>query len=173
MCYSLARYWDGSCIYQIRTLTYTISPERRHIRLCVNNVPPSSTLADRMIVALRPIVDIPQDVYERLVDIHNSLRGHVGFKLCNRRPKSYVNSVSNTILNLKTWSLSDCYYCQTTNRLRLPIKAHRFTCASYNPFDVLHLDHIGPLTKRVDDSYRDSVGLAQTYRSIWKFLSHS
>jgi len=40
-----------------------------------------------MIVALRPIVDIPQDVYERLVDIHNSLRGHVGFKLCNRRPK--------------------------------------------------------------------------------------
>ena len=37
--------------------------------------------------------------------------------------------------------------CQITNRLRIPIKAHRFTCASYNPFEVLHLDHIGPLTK--------------------------
>ena len=24
---------------------------------------------------------------------------------------------------------------------------NRFTCASYNPFEVLHLDHIGPLTK--------------------------
>ena len=34
-----------------------------------------------------------------------------------------------------------------TNRLRLPINAHRFTYASYNPFEVLHLDHIGHLTK--------------------------
>ena len=33
------------------------------------------------------------------------------------------------------------------SRKRLQIKAHRFTCASYNPFEVLHLDHIGPLTK--------------------------
>ena len=41
--------------------------------------------------------------------------------------------------------LRQCPYCQITNRLRLPIKAHRFTCASYNPFEVLHLDHIGPL----------------------------
>ena len=31
--------------------------------------------------------------------------------------------------------------------MRLQIKAHRFTCASYSPFEVLHLDHIGPLTK--------------------------
>ena len=43
--------------------------------------------------------------------------------------------------------LRQCPYCQITNRLRLPIQAHRFTCASYNPFEVLHLDHIGPLTK--------------------------
>jgi transposase InsO family protein len=43
--------------------------------------------------------------------------------------------------------LRQCPYCQITNRLRLPIKAHRFTCASYNPYEVLHLDHIGPLTK--------------------------
>jgi len=43
--------------------------------------------------------------------------------------------------------LRQCPYCQFTNRLRLPIKAHRFTCASYNPFEILHLDRIGPLTK--------------------------
>ena len=35
--------------------------------------------------------------------------------------------------------LRQCPYCQITNRLRLPIKARRFTCASYN--------HIGPLIK--------------------------
>jgi hypothetical protein len=33
------------------------------------------------------------------------------------------------------------------HRPRLPLKAHRFTCASYNRFEVHHLDHIGPLTK--------------------------
>ena len=44
--------------------------------------------------------------------------------------------------------LRQCPYCQITNRLRIPIKAHRFTCASYNPFEVLHLkSYIGPLTK--------------------------
>ena len=28
-------------------------------------------------------------------------------------------------------------------------KTHRFTCASYSPFEVIHLDYIGPL--RQDD----------------------
>jgi len=31
------------------------------------------------------------------------------------------------------------------SRIHLQIKTHPFTCASYNPFEVLHLDHIGPL----------------------------
>jgi len=35
------------------------------------------------------------------------------------------------------------------NRHRIPIKTHPFTCASYNPFEVIPLDHIGPL--KVDD----------------------
>ena len=30
-------------------------------------------------------MDLPQDIYDRLADIHNSLRGHVGLKLCKRR----------------------------------------------------------------------------------------
>jgi hypothetical protein len=28
-------------------------------RLCVNNVPPLPTLADKMIIALRPVMDLP------------------------------------------------------------------------------------------------------------------
>ena len=31
------------------------------------------------------------------------------------------------------------------SRIHLQIKTHPFTCASYNPFEVLHLDHIGPV----------------------------
>jgi len=45
-------------------------------RLCVNNVPPPPTLADKMIVALRHVMTLPQDVFDRLTDTHNSLRGH-------------------------------------------------------------------------------------------------
>ena len=43
--------------------------------------------------------------------------------------------------------IRQCPACQVMSRMRLQIKAHRFTCASYNPIEVLHLDHIGPLTK--------------------------
>jgi len=35
------------------------------------------------------------------------------------------------------------------SRLNILIKTHPFTCASYNPFESLHIDHIGPLP--VDD----------------------
>jgi hypothetical protein len=43
--------------------------------------------------------------------------------------------------------IRQCPYCQISNRLKIPIKTHPITCASYNPFEVLHLDHIGPLPK--------------------------
>jgi len=56
-------------------------------RSCVNHIPPPPTLADRSIVALRPVMNLPQDVYDRIADIHNSLRGHVGLKLCKHRFK--------------------------------------------------------------------------------------
>ena len=124
-------------------------------RLCVNNVPPPPTLADKMIVALRPVMDLPQDVYDTLTDVHNSLRGHVGVKLFRRRlEKSRKQHIKMDLEPADTIPdrmikkfFRQCPYCQITNRLRIPIKAHRFTCASYNPFEVLHLDHIGPLTK--------------------------
>jgi hypothetical protein len=100
-------------------------------------------------------MDLPDNVYDRLSDIHNSLRGHVGLKLCKSRFKKINKQrVKNNLPpedvipdRMINEFLRQCPYCQITNRLRLPIKAHRFTCASYNPFEVLHLDHIGPLTK--------------------------
>ena len=100
-------------------------------------------------------MDLPQDVYERLTDIHNSLRGHVGLNLCKRRLKTIRKHRVKDNLEQEEMIpdhminevFRQCPHCQITNRLRLPIKAHRFTCASYNPFEVLHLDHNGPLSK--------------------------
>jgi hypothetical protein len=56
-------------------------------RLCVNHIPPPPTVADKSIVALRPVMTLPQEIYDRIADIRNSLRGHVGLKLCKRRFK--------------------------------------------------------------------------------------
>ena len=112
-------------------------------------------------ITTNTIVDrIPQDVYDSIAGIHNSLRGHVGLKLCKHRFKMIrkqritaglppEDAIPDRMINE---FLRQCPYCQIANRLRLPIKAHRFTCASYNPFKVLHLDHIGPLIKDAHDN---------------------
>ena len=46
-----------------------------------------------------------------------------------------------------TQFIRQCPCCQVMSRLKIPIRTHPFTCASYNPFEVIHLDHIGPLPK--------------------------
>ena len=48
-----------------------------------------------------------------------------------------------------TQFIRQCPCCQVMCRLKILIKTHPFTCASYNPFESLHIDHIGPLP--VDD----------------------
>ncbi len=81
-------------------------------------------------------------------------QGHVGLKLCKHRFKEiHEQRIKDGLApddaipdRMIKEFLRQCPYCQITNGLRLPIKAYRFTCASYNPFEVLHLDHIGPLT---------------------------
>jgi len=136
----------------MKTSTYNMYQERRNInlllmllsRLCVNNIPPPPTLADRMIVALRPAVEIPPEIYERLTEVHNSNRGHGRLKLCNHRLKEIQklqrdrldmhlppqDKISTRMINE---FIRQCPYCQISNRLKIPIKTHPFTCASYNP----------------------------------------
>ena len=108
-------------------------------RLCANNVP---MMAERMIVALIPMMVLPLDVSEKLKKVHNS-------QVIRHLPTS---TGRRTTKARRAWDHgSDDQGIHSTvqvmNRMRLQIKTHRFTCASYNPFEVLHLDHIGPLTK--------------------------
>jgi hypothetical protein len=42
-------------------------------RLCANNVPPPPTLAEKMIVALVPMMVLPLKISEKLKKVHNSL----------------------------------------------------------------------------------------------------
>ena len=118
-------------------------------RLCTNHVPPPPTLADRRIVALRPVMVLPPDIHARLSKVHNSKVGHWGLDICKRRLREAHQRQRGRDITDRMISefIRQCPACQVMSRMRLQIKAHRFTCASYSPFEVLHLDHIGPLTK--------------------------
>ena len=116
------------------------------LRLCANNIPPPPTLAEQSIVALVPMMVLPDEASARLKKVHNSKVGHWGFDMGRRRLDEEQGERGITDRMIKEF-IRQCPPCQVMNRLRVQIKAHRFTCASYNPFEVLHLDHIGPLTK--------------------------
>ena len=146
-------------------------------RLCVNNIPPPPTLVEQSIVAL---------VTKRLKKVHNSKVGHWGLDICRRRlseehPRRGERGVTDRMIKE---FIRQCPACQVMNRMRLQIKTHRFTCASYNPFEVLNLDHIGPLTKdahgkmggavpyEVDDRDRDCFHHPESHWPIRYSRSH-
>ena len=45
-------------------------------RLCMNNIPPPPTLAPKLIVALRPVMQFPQDIFDRIARVHNTNVGY-------------------------------------------------------------------------------------------------
>jgi hypothetical protein len=70
--------------------------------------------------------------------------GHWGLQKC----REFLNDPTITDRTI-TQFIRQCPCCQVMSRLKILIKTHPFTCASYNPFESLQIDHIGPLT--VDD----------------------
>ena len=91
----------------------------------------------------------PPDMHARLCKVHNSKVGHWGLDICKRRLREVHQRQGERDITDRMISelIRQCPACQVMSRMQHQIKAHRFTCASYNPFEVLHLDHIGPLTK--------------------------
>jgi hypothetical protein len=115
-------------------------------RLCANNIPPPPTLADRRIVALRPMMVLPPDIHARLSKVRNSKVGHWRLDICKWWLSEAYQRLGERGITDRMISkfIRQCPVCQVMSGIRLQIKANRFTCASYNPFEVLHLDHIGP-----------------------------
>jgi hypothetical protein len=128
-------------------------------RLCENNMParlepvddipgpeirlPRQNLTGGSVIhvgALQTKLHIPKDIYCKIAAVHNSSMGHWGLALCKKKLKG--QEVPDRMI---TQFIRQCPCCQVMSRLQIQIKTHPFTCASYNPFEVLHLDHIGPL----------------------------
>jgi hypothetical protein len=93
-----------------------------------------------ILAVLQPKQSIPDKVYDKIAAVHNCSKGHWGQRLTHKRLSD--PSITDRMISQ---FIRQCPCCQLMSRIHLQIKTHPFTCASYNPFEVLHLDHIGPL----------------------------
>ena len=93
-----------------------------------------------ILATLQPKQSLPDMVYDKIAAVHNSSKSHWGQRLTRKR----LNDPSITDRMISQF-IRQCPCCQVMSRIHLQIKTHPLTCASYNPFEVLHLDHIGPL----------------------------
>ena len=114
-------------------------------RLCENHMPVKKDNREAVerpqhLSALQVKQEIPDEKYKRIAAVHNSNMGHWGHALTKKR----LNDPTVTDRMISEF-IRQCPCCQVMSRIKIPIKTHPFTCASYNPFEVLHLDHIGPL----------------------------
>jgi hypothetical protein len=96
------------------------------------------------LASIEPKHRIPDSFFKQRAKVHNSMDGHWGLQKCRER----LNDPTITDRTI-TQFIRQCPCCQVMSRLKILIGTHPFTCASYNPFESLHIDHIGPLP--VDD----------------------
>jgi hypothetical protein len=107
-------------------------------RLRENHMPKKKEIGKEktaILSALQPKQHIPEDVYAKIAAVHNSSVGHWGQAKCKRTLND--PSITDRMISM--------FIRQVMSRLKVQIKTHPFTCASYYPFEVIHLDHIGPL----------------------------
>ena len=86
----------------------------------------------------------PRLSFKQTAKVHNSMVGHWGLQKCRER----LNDPTITDRTI-TQFIRQYPCCQVMSRLKILTKPHPFTCASYNPFGSLHIDHICPVP--VDD----------------------
>ena len=97
-----------------------------------------------LLASIEPKHRIPDAVFKQIAALHNSMVGHWGLQKC----REFLNDPTITDRTIIQF-IRQCPCCQVMSRLKILIKTHPFTCASYNPFESLHIDYIGPLS--VDD----------------------
>jgi hypothetical protein len=83
---------------------------------------------------------IPGNLYRKISAVHNSEVGHMGLQITKDRLND--KTISDRWIKL---FIKQCPCCQVMSRAHLAIRTHPFTCAAYYPFEVIALDHIGPL----------------------------
>ncbi len=112
------------------------------------------------LVTLEPKHRISDTGFKQIAAVHNSMVGHWGLQKC----REFLKDPTITDRTI-TQFIRQCPCCQVMSRLNILIKTHSFTCASYNQFESLHIDHIGPLP--VDDKGNSPISVMIDAFSRW------
>jgi hypothetical protein len=80
-----------------------------------------------MIIALRPVMQLPPDIRDRLTSFYNSKVGHWGLDICKRRIREQHRLQGERDITDRMISEFIQQYpaCQVMNRMKVQIKAHR------------------------------------------------
>ena len=108
------------------------------------NEKPAHKRQQAFLASIEPKHRISDAVLKQIAAVHNSMVGHWGLQKC----REFLNDPTIMDRTINQF-IRQCPCCQVMSRLNILIMTHSFTCASYNPFESLHIDHIGPLTPDV------------------------
>lgn len=94
--------------------------------------------------AHHPAVHTLPEWTEKLFEVHNSIVGHHGvertLELLAKKGHAWDGMRRDVTLFIK-----NCPFCQKMRELKPLIHARHFTTATYNPFDRVNIDTVGPL----------------------------
>ena len=91
---------------------------------------------------LRP-VNLPPEIRELLIRVHNSIVGHHGVERMLQMLAELGHNWPYMRAHVHMW-VEQCALCQKMSYIKSPIVARHFTTASYEPMERLNIDHVGP-----------------------------
>jgi hypothetical protein len=89
-------------------------------------------------------IRIPNDKYNKISSVHNSIAGHHGVEQTLQKLIKSNNTWNQMRKDVRHF-IRKCPCCQKMSVLKIPIHSHPFTTAGYNPMERLNIDSIGPL----------------------------
>jgi transposase InsO family protein len=86
---------------------------------------------------------IPDEAYDKIIRVHNSLAGHAGVDRCLKRLADTNQAWKYMREHVRAF-IKLCACCQKMSVLKIPIHGHPFTTSTYQPMVRLNIDFIGP-----------------------------
>jgi transposase InsO family protein len=86
---------------------------------------------------------IPDEVYDKIIMVHNSLVGHAGVERCLKRLADSNQAWKYMREHVRAF-IKLCPCCQKMSVLKVPIHGHPFTTSTYQPMVRLNIDFVGP-----------------------------
>jgi transposase InsO family protein len=115
-------------------------------RLCANymlDMPKEYTPEDIYVSAIFTEFKIPDDKYERISKVHNTLAGHHGVERTIKKLLDNQPSWPFLRQHVKKF-VSLCPLCQKISAIKPKIHASPFVTSRYTPMECLNIDYVGP-----------------------------